>query len=145
MLFIGIVTDKKTEKEFKKINNSIIINSKTIDNIKNIKFDILIVNDTVNLEQQLIEKIILNSKLILMNADLKNCFRLKKEVTVITYGLNSKATVTASSLEEEIIICIQRGFYNLKKRLVEPQEIKVKKGINIYFTIVETLVKIAFA
>ena len=39
---------------------------------------------------------------------------------------NSKATITASSVNEnEILLCIQRNILNLNKKLIEPQEINI--------------------
>ena len=44
---------------------------------------------------------------------------------VITYGLNGKASVTASSIADEALqVCIQRGFRSLSGCPYEPQEFK---------------------
>ena len=52
------------------------------------------------------------------------------ETTVISYGFNSKSTITASSVgEERILICVQREFENIFKQKVEPQEISVKNEL----------------
>jgi hypothetical protein len=144
MPFVGIVTSKKTEKEFKKIENSIIVSSENADSLKNVKFEVLIINGKINFKEELIKRIISNSKIILINADLKNKINIEDKVIVITYGLNSKATVTASSLEDEIIICIQRCFNKINDEMVEPQEIKIKKGVNIYCSIVKKLLEIVY-
>ena len=49
----------------------------------------------------------------------------------VTYGFNSKVTVTASSIEENhdistLICCIQRNIISIGKRNIEPQEFPVR-------------------
>lgn len=52
------------------------------------------------------------------------------DLKVITYGFNSKSTVTASSVtEEEMLICVQRNIINIKGKKIEPQEINIEKDI----------------
>lgn len=49
-----------------------------------------------------------------------------KKVSVITYGLHNKATMTASSMEEEeITCCIQRTIFTYSGKEIEPQEFQV--------------------
>jgi len=44
---------------------------------------------------------------------------------IITYGFNSKASITASSVADEVLqVCIQRGFKTMDHRFYEPQEFK---------------------
>ncbi|MDR1101331.1 MAG: hypothetical protein LBL34_03140 [Clostridiales bacterium] len=54
---------------------------------------------------------------------------------VITYGLNSKSTITVSSItEDEITLCVQREFKNINDKKVIPQEIPMsikEKNSNI--------------
>ncbi len=49
------------------------------------------------------------------------------KLIVITFGFNQKATITASSVEEELILCLQRKLIDVNKNVLEPQEIGVKK------------------
>lgn len=45
---------------------------------------------------------------------------------MITYGFNTKSTITASSVKEDsILICIQRSFQNRYEEMLEPQEILI--------------------
>ncbi|MBR5236277.1 MAG: hypothetical protein IKW06_02745 [Clostridia bacterium] len=65
----------------------------------------------------------------LLNANEHGFFYNKKSV-IITYGLNSLATVTASSIHADegqtrFQCCIQRSFVSLKGLLIEPQEFPV--------------------
>lgn len=62
----------------------------------------------------------------LLNTDRK-LSPAKQHALLVTYGLNPRATVTASSLradstQTEIFCCIQRSLISLKGRLIEPQE-----------------------
>ena len=44
---------------------------------------------------------------------------------IITYGFNSKASITASSVADEVLqVCIQRGFKTMDRHFYEPQEFK---------------------
>ena len=63
-----------------------------------------------------------------MNSDIEKPLKIVEniDITIITYGFNSKATITASSVNEnEILLCIQRNILNLNKKLIEPQEINI--------------------
>ena len=48
------------------------------------------------------------------------------KLNVITIGFNSKSTITASSVEENLLICLQRKIENINREVLEPQEIIVK-------------------
>lgn len=66
----------------------------------------------------------------ILNADRKITPNQSKKSLVITYGLNSLATITASSLhaEPEFVrfhCCLQRSIVTLKGKLLEPQEFPV--------------------
>ncbi len=90
-----------------------------------------------NLESYiLLQKRILNrlhsSGIVIINADDKNSIRIlegKKECLVVTYGLSSKATITASSINLspllEFYCCIQRGITTRKKVEIEPMEFPI--------------------
>ncbi len=140
MAFIGIVSDNKNEnninnliKKIKKENQVIYITEENIENIKNVKFEtILSVNRLINNES--LKKIISTSKYLIINSDIEDNLNLLKELnlTIITYGYNSKATLTASSIEDDtIIVCLQRQITNLNSKLYEPQEIKICMQENI--------------
>lgn len=153
MSFIGIIHENEQHimkylfKHFKNRNHTILcINRENIDNIKNVKFQtILIINDiTKEFENYDNLKFILkNAANVIMNADIEENLKLLEnlEVTVITYGFNQKSTVIASSVtEEEILICIQRQMKTIQKKLIEPQEVNInliQNGLhdNIYSTI----------
>lgn len=137
MIFIGIVTDTKSESYIKRIQNNndifnkyhiIFIKEKSIDNIKNIKFETIIINRKFN-EEQSLNKLIAKSKYLIINEDIDMAISLLNDVNsnIITYGFNSKSTITMSSLTEDSIqICVQRNILS-KQNEIEQQEISLSK------------------
>ncbi|MCI8486229.1 MAG: hypothetical protein HFJ20_03890 [Clostridia bacterium] len=137
MIFIGIVTDTKSESYIKKIQNNneifnkyhiIFIKEKSIDNIKNIKFETIIINREFNDEYSL-NKLIAKSKYLIINEDIDMAISLLNDVNsnIITYGFNSKSTITMSSVTEDSIqICVQRNILS-KQNEIEQQEISLAK------------------
>lgn len=137
MIFIGIVTDTKSESYIKKIQNNnevfnkyhiIFIKEKSIDNIKNIKFETIIINREFNDEYSL-NKLIAKSKYLIINEDIDMAISLLNDVNsnIITYGFNSKSTITMSSVTEDSIqICVQRNILS-KQNEIEQQEISLVK------------------
>lgn len=131
MPFIGIVSDEKSENYIRrkivdnlKLRESsvLFIKEKSIENIKNIKFEtIIFARKFKNME--LLKKILSNTNYLIINTDrIKNIEMFEDlKLKIITFGFNSKAMVTASSVtEEETLICIKQEING-----VEPQEIKV--------------------
>ena len=141
MSVIGIITNSSNiielENKIKRFNtnqtNVIIINEKSIENMKNIKFDIIIIYQETKSNETL-KQIIATSKYIVINSDFKENLKVlegieKLETIVITYGFNGKSTVTIVSNEnDEIILEIQREIRNLKQENVECQEIKLENN-----------------
>ena len=137
MPFIGIITDEDKEncirrRILEKLNlresSVLFIKEKSIENIKNIKFEtILLDREFKNID--MLKLILKNVKYLIVNSDIISNLSIldNLEITVITYGFNSKATITASSVdEEETLICIQRNIVNNQGKNIEPQEIKMK-------------------
>lgn len=140
MIFIGIMSECKSYENIKeKLKNEDInlihINKKSIKNIKNIKFETLIID--VNLEEfqqekEIIEQICNNAKYLCINTDLNidNNLKIKPKKEIITYGLNQKATVTVSSIKDrKILIYLQRNIKNIKGKNIEIGEklLKIKE------------------
>ena len=75
-----------------------------------------------------------SAKIVLYNSDLKsseNYFKGEK-IYLITYGLNAKATITASSIDERsMLICVQRSFNNISGKTVLPQELPISCPVKI--------------
>lgn len=138
MAFIGIISDSKSEKIIKmvldekleKSNNIIIINSKSVENLKNIKFETVLIannNNTIKENKETLNKIISNTKYLIINADIELEFQFEEQVelNVITFGFNPKATITASSVEDDILLCIQRNIKSIEGKIIEQQEMKI--------------------
>ena len=118
------------------------MNEKNIDNFKNVKFDVIILNYEISFEncKTNIRNILNNSKIVLLNIDYKRNLKIVENIEsqVITYGFNKKATVTITSCDEDnIILGVQRGIMNLKKQKIENQELKYpyktgEDGMHLY-------------
>lgn len=141
MAFIGVIADSKHELQIKRILESrlnspnkeytiVVINEKSISNIKNIRFETILVMDleSVKTEKDSLNEIIKKAKYLILNADLENNIEDIQNVNlnIITFGFNSKATITASSVENNFIICLQRKLISLEQKVIEPQELEVK-------------------
>ena len=140
MKFIGIITDSKSENNIKKLlsnnkflveDNVIFIREKNIDNIKNVHFDTVIINNEFEKVDEL-NKVLQNTKNIIINMDtVVKCEDLNiTNSNLITYGFNSKSSITISSVtDDEVLICVQRNIYNNYGE-IELQEIKLENNEN---------------
>lgn len=139
MSIIGIIASERQTNQIKKqIENEglkiqiICINYKSIENIKNIKFEIIIIQDSpdkLKEKEMYFIEILKNTKYLLLNTDANINENILKDIkiNVITYGLKHKATITTSSISDtQVIISIQRGFKNINGDIVEQQEIPVE-------------------
>ena len=155
MFIIGLIANSSQAKEIKKEIEAnikaevILINSKSIENIKNIKFEIIIMQ---NLPEGIKENeiglniILANSKYLFLNTDLKVDSQIfeSTKVQIITYGLKLKSTITISSIKEaKAIISIQRGFKNLQGKIIDRQEIPIELKQRGAKNIYNSLIKIA--
>ena len=97
------------------------------------------INPSINLTKAM--STLATSGALLLNADEKNIAGIKvyKPVKLITYGLDPKSSVTASSIDMDgrisVQCCIQRSFANLFGNILEPQEFSVSSrdiSLNVY-------------
>ena len=108
------------------------INKRSLENIKNITFESLIINDNVKellKTSKYLENIIKRAKYLILNSDISNDLKFFREnkINVVTYGLNRKATITVSSIKEDnVLICVQRNIENISKKIIEEQEFNIK-------------------
>ena len=134
MTFIGMISEHKSFENIKEILkknarndiNIINVNKKNISNMKNIRFEIIIVDSSLNEfeeESIIIEKLCMNARYIVINTDINKKFpdNIKQsKAHVITYGLNQKATVTISSItENNVLIYLQRNLKDEKGDIIE--------------------------
>lgn len=102
-----------------------------------IKFDILIITtlkkeneELLQSIQSLIKSIKENGYIIFDSDSIQQINFTCDEVYPITYGLNGKTTVTASSIQEVdglyFSYCLQRGIYTMKNSIIQSFEKPVK-------------------
>ena len=136
MAFIGVISDRKkfqniekilkikNKKEYTLIN----INRKSISNLKNIKFDIIIFLDLLGnfkFNSEDLHLICKDIKYLVINSDLDYKEQLLENVNanIITFGLNHLSTVTYSSVtDEKLWISIQRSFKDIQGNTIEVGE-----------------------
>ena len=155
MSIIGIIaSETETNKIRKEIKQDlkielISINYKSIENIKNIKFEIIIIHDSLEKlkeKQEYLKEILKNPKYLLLNTDIAINENIFKDINtkILTYGLKQKSTVTVSSLgEKQVIISIQRAFKNIKGKMIGEQEIPVSLSKNSTKDLYNSLIKMS--
>ena len=138
MIFIGIVTDSKSENSITELlknnnslneNNVIFIKEKNIDNIKNVHFDTVIINREFEKMDEL-NNLLNNAKNIVINMDVNINWKELNIISanIITYGFNSKSSITISSVaDDDVLICVQRNI-NSNYGEIELQEIKIENN-----------------
>lgn len=156
MSFVGIICNSKQEGYIKQIvninlpnENIIILKEDTIENFKNITFETIAIfwsQEKIFQKKEIITKIIGKAKYLVINADEKipsDGIKIAKG-NVITYGFNTKSTVTASSVREDnMLICIQRMIQNRLEEEIEPQEILIQvPTYNVNSTVIMGIVSI---
>ena len=158
MSLIGIVANKNDIQAIKKKISAykcdiIEINKHSINNLKNIQFDeIIFLKDIIlqDSEYKFMKNIISKAQYLIINVDIGmdifNKIKIEKPIKLITFGFNSKATITISSIKEEkIIVCLQRDIQRFDNKIIETQEkeIKINKGKDkkIYNELVVFIIK----
>lgn len=156
MLFIGLIAKKKDvqsiRKDIKEKEIEIIeIKENNIENLKNIKFEEIIFLDDINLKENeyiFLKELIQNSKHLIINTDISisilRKLGIEKPIKIITFGFNSKATITISSIKEnKVMIFIQRDIMIAEQKRIETQEkeIKLENNEKIYNKIVTFIIK----
>ena len=152
MPFIGIFAKENDNNFIKnKINKSAIsnkydvinINLNSLENLKNVKFDVLIIKENIIellKKSNNIDNIINNANYIIINTDINKDFIAEAKDNIITYGFNTNSDISISSIKDEkIMICVQRKIKGIKEQIIEEQEImiKVKKhNINKLYNII---------
>lgn len=155
MSIIGIIASEgqvnQIRKELKKnLEVELIsINYKSIENIKNIKFKIVIIYDSIEKlkeKQFYVKEILKETKYLLLNKDITINEEIFKDMNanILTYGLKQKSTITVSSIgEKQIIISIQRAFKNIKGKMISEQEIPINLRKNNLMDLYNSIIKIA--
>ncbi len=141
MSFIGIVANKKcfgnikkkvTEEIKDETINFIQINLRSIENIKNIKFEIIIVEDNLDKlknNQEILKKIFETTQYLIINTDRnEKDEEIEKMPNTITYGLNQKADITVSSISDmDILVYWQKNIQDREENRIEIEERRIKR------------------
>lgn len=140
MSFIGVICKTKNESYIEQIltkklkeNNIIIFTKENIENLKNIKFETILIlsnNEEVLSKREIVKNIIKKAKYLVINFDEEINLDLLEnmDLNVITFGFNSKSTITASSVRDDgILLCLQRNMVLINENKIEPQEISIRK------------------
>lgn len=145
MSFIGIIASQKEFLILKTkilenidINNVTIINinKRSVSNIKNVKFEIIIICDDLEIIKENIgniNKICKDVKYIISNSDVLDNLNeiICNNSKIITYGLNRKAMITVSSIKEDsVLVALQSNLKNLEGNIIEVGESSVNLGEN---------------
>lgn len=138
MSFIGIISESRNEAYINRILNNkltnkniININEKNIENIKNVTFETILINGEnakILSKLHILKNMITKAKYLVINADVENNLIVLDNINanVITFGFNSKSTITASSVNDEnILICVQRIIEDINREKIEPQELLI--------------------
>ncbi len=158
MSFIGVISNKKNfdsiKNELIKFDNNISlihISLKSIANIKNIKFEIIIIDEKIekfdNYKLSL-QKICKESKYIIINSDLNKDYKCLKSSSnlIITFGLNREANITISSISDtDILIYRQKSFENKYSKMLEIEERRVEINPENRLRVYEMLIIYAFS
>ena len=139
MPLIGIIGKRKDvqviKRDFQETNIEIIqITRDSISNIKNIRFEQIVFLEDLKITEELykyMKEIISSAKYVVLNGDIEinilKQIKMDKPVKVITFGFNSKSTITISSVKDDkIIVCIQREIEKLNGEIIEMQEKEIK-------------------
>lgn len=139
MAFIGILTEHKNEvylkKQLEEWEGVFFLDEKTIENMRNIKFETFLLGKKIESKQKVIRAIAQKANYFIINTDIKENLPILENLNlkVITYGYNQKSTITASSIEEnKMMVCLQRSIKNVYQEEIEPQEaeIEVVQGVD---------------
>ena len=98
------------------------------ENVPAKKLDILIINE-VSPDLEKFISLLDDKKVVIVNSDDKEIFRQlnSHKLMLMTYGFNSKACLTTSSVQEdEISVCVQREITSLAGNKWENQEFPIR-------------------
>ena len=135
MHFIGIFSNQLDYEIVKIVNRKdlelIYINSKNIENMRNIVFETIVLCYQENMSEEqknILNKLCSNCMFIVVNADAFYDAEIKsnRKTNCISYGLNQKSTITVSSIQEDkAILSIQRNIKNLEQKTIEMGEMEI--------------------
>ena len=142
MVLIGIVANKKSCELIKteilkreKQINVIHITPLSLENMKNIKFETVIIEENLEKfekQKEKIKKICKESTYVIINTDLNPKYDEIETKNLITCGINQNAIVTISSnSEDDILIFWQKSIENREGNIIEIEERRINYEIDI--------------
>lgn len=145
MRLVGIIAKKKdiqairkeiSQAQIEKIE-IIDITKESIKSLRNVRFEEIIFLENIELssdEYKYMKELISKERFLILNGDISidilEKIELEEPIQIITFGFNSKATITISSIRDErVMICLQRDIKKVNGEILEKQEkeIKLKK------------------
>ncbi len=157
MSFVGIVASKKCFETIRKeimerlqdeTISFIHINLRSIENVKNIKFETIIIEDKMDKfkqNQESLNKIFENAQYVLINTDKNKENVIKGVQNIISYGLNHNAIVTVSSIcDTDILIYWQKSIQDREGNETDIEERRIKKGEQTILNIYEIMIIYTF-
>jgi len=127
MISIG-VTNKNHIPTLREICENVAEISYVTKNKDVSKFDIVVISEKSKIQ---ICNTISQDSFLIINSDIISPLDIScnQRVYIITFGLNSKATLTASSLEgNHIFLCLQRTVIDINNNEIEPQEFLINNN-----------------
>ena len=77
---------------------------------------------------------------MIINNDIPLEMPVHRRLPAVTYGLNAKSTLTASSItDEDFVACIQRNIEDMNGALIGPQEFPVRHSQGDLYTMLASL------
>lgn len=151
MALIGIISNKKCFENVKneilkkEMNANVIhINEKSMENMKNIKFELIVIENDLeksNIRNEQFEKICKEATYVIINTDLNLQLKDCKDTNIITYGINQKANITISSnTEDYVLIYWQKVIKDMNGKNIEIEEKKVEKKMEDKLKIDEIII-----
>ncbi len=135
MLSVGVMGKEEVDEIIFLLKNFFEVNDLEVmlhkESILDKQLNVLILSALAEESAQAVSRLEQKDVLII-NSDHKEIFRAIKgaKPRLISYGLNSKATVTTSSVGQSesthLLCCVQRSFPTLSGKTVTEQEIPVK-------------------
>ena len=140
MVLIGIIANKKCfetiKTEIAKKDNQINvlhINTKSLENMKNIKFDTIIIQNDLEKCEELkdqLKKMCKEAKYVIINTDLNENLEEFEVQNLITCGMNQNAMITVSSnSEDDILIYCQKSIRDKYGNEIEIEERRIEKEV----------------
>ena len=163
MSFVGVIANdrdfkniRKTilKKEIPKTISIIEINENNIENVRNISFETIIFCrdlDCSTSQNYYLSKICKNATYLVINSDFTfhTPPSTNNTTTIITFGLNQKATVTVSSISDNgFVLSLQKNIPKQNNKIHEMEEkcIKTKNtnNFNLYKNLLDYIIKIIY-